>query len=205
MRAYGRKYEMGRRFAILIGVAAVGAMALGAQTVLAGGDRAPDLKFYGPHSFGGNPEHGGPGPRAVWVGASCGSFIGPPASPAESDHPPANLPDLGCHLSAKGKVTKVKNDTLKRGLQSRGVDLPGPHVQCYSQRSVTIPPVLTCRWESGSRAAMWLRLGKRTFKQVRSALDDGEKVLAKVTVRAKYASGKVETATRTVRLVKYAK
>jgi len=32
MRAHGRKYEMGRRFAILIGLAATGVMALGAQT-----------------------------------------------------------------------------------------------------------------------------------------------------------------------------
>ena len=32
MRADGRKYEMGRRFAILIGLAATGVMALGAQT-----------------------------------------------------------------------------------------------------------------------------------------------------------------------------
>ena len=32
MRAHGRKYEVGRRFAILISVAAAGVMALGAQT-----------------------------------------------------------------------------------------------------------------------------------------------------------------------------
>src|SRR5215207_4494514 len=32
MRAHGRKYDMGKRFAILIGVAAAGVMALGAQT-----------------------------------------------------------------------------------------------------------------------------------------------------------------------------
>jgi hypothetical protein len=32
MRAHGRKYDIGKRFAILIGVAAAGVMALGAQT-----------------------------------------------------------------------------------------------------------------------------------------------------------------------------
>ena len=32
MRAHGRKYEMGKRFALLIGLAVAGVMALGAQT-----------------------------------------------------------------------------------------------------------------------------------------------------------------------------
>ena len=42
MRADGRKYEMGRRFAILIGLAAAGVMALGAQT----GAQVPDVVEY---------------------------------------------------------------------------------------------------------------------------------------------------------------
>ncbi len=47
-----RKHEMGKRFAIVIGAAAVGVMALGAQTALAGGESVdstlPDLQLSGP-------------------------------------------------------------------------------------------------------------------------------------------------------------
>jgi hypothetical protein len=42
MRAHGRKYEMGKRFAIVICVAATGVMALGAQT----GAQVPDVVKY---------------------------------------------------------------------------------------------------------------------------------------------------------------
>ena len=38
MRAHGREDEMGKRFAIVIGVAATGVMALGAQTAAAAGE-----------------------------------------------------------------------------------------------------------------------------------------------------------------------
>ena len=53
MRAHTKgKQKMGKRFAILIGVAAVGVMALGAQTALAGGESVdstpPDLQLSGP-------------------------------------------------------------------------------------------------------------------------------------------------------------
>jgi hypothetical protein len=139
--------------------------------------------------------------------ASCGEVSGPPVPWApgllKELRPPANLPDLGCHLSAEGKVM---GDKLKPGRNAH-VDLLGPRVQCegrVDQESGSFA-LTTCYWQSGSRAAMVLELGKKTLKQVRSALDDGNKVLAKVTVRAKYASGKVETATRTIRLVKYVK
>jgi hypothetical protein len=213
-----KKHEIGRRFAVLIGVAAVGVMALGAQTVLAGGDRAPDLKLSGPKTQGGLAKEtglrpGSPGPRAVAISASCGEFIGPPASPTDltpaeasqlGESPPAYLPDLGCHLSAEGKVTTVKNGTLRPSGQARGVDVPGPGLGCSGVNHD--PSVLRCHWFSGSRALMVLKLGKKTLKQVRSALDDGQKVLAEVTARAKFdASGKVDTATRTIRLVKYLK
>jgi hypothetical protein len=213
------KHENRKRFAIVIGVAAAGAMALGAQTVLAGGDRAPDLKLSGHQTQGPLPPKetgqrpGPPGPRAVAVSASCGEFIGPPASPTDltpaeaselGESPPANLPDLGCHLSAEGKVTTVKNGTLRPSKQAQGVDVPGPGLQCSAVNHD--PSVLRCHWFSGMRVGMVLKLGKKTLKQVRSALDDGQKVLAEVTARAKFdASGKVETATRTIRLVKYLK
>jgi hypothetical protein len=58
----------------------------------------------------------------------------------------------------------------------------------------------TCQWFSGSRAGLRLELRDTTLKQVRKALTDGQKVRAEVTIRAKYASGKVATATRTITL-----
>ena len=199
-----KKHKMGKRFAIVIGVAAVGVMALGAQTVMAGGDRAPDLKLSG-HTKQIGPACTDPHrcgvPRAVAVSASCGEVNGPPVPWApgllKELRPPANLPDLGCHLSAEGKVM---GDKLKPGLQAH-VDLPGPGVACEGDQESGSFVLTTCHWFSGSRALMVLEVGKKTLKQVRSALDDGNKVLAKVTVRAKYASGKVETATRTITLV----
>jgi hypothetical protein len=211
MRAHTKKkHGMGRRFAVVIGVAAVGVMALGAQTVLAGGDRAPDLKLSGhkKSSMGVGPKctHGHPcgGPRAVAVSASCGEVSGPPVpwTPGllKELRPPANVPDLGCHLSAEGKVM---GDRLRHGIQANGVDLPGPGVQCEGDQESGSFALTTCHWFSGSRALMELKLREKTLKQVRKALTDGEKVKATVTVRAKYASsGKVETAKRTVRLVK---
>ena len=42
----------------------------------------------------------------------------------------------------------------------------------------------------------------KTRRQARKALDDGENVQAKVTVRATDAAGNVATAKRTIRLVK---
>jgi hypothetical protein len=184
----------------VIGAAAAGVMALGAQTVLAGGDRAPDLKLSGRKTQSqADINHPGspPRPKVVWVEASCGEFRGPPASPSEESAPPANLPDLGCHLRAEGKLTKVKNGTLRPGLQAR-VDLPGPHVFCEGDSAP-----YDCHWHSGSSALMELRMGGNTRKQVRNALLDGERVRAKVTVRAKYASGKVETAKRKINLVSH--
>jgi hypothetical protein len=192
------EHDMTGRWAVVIGAAAAGVMALGAQTVLAGGDRAPDLKLSGRKTQSqADINHPGspPRPKVVWVEASCGEFRGPPASPSEESAPPANLPDLGCHLSAEGKVM---GDKLRHRLQAR-VDLPGPGVACkVDQESGALT---TCHWFSGSRALMELKLREKTRKQVRKALLDGQKVEAEVTVRAKYASGKVETAKRTIKLV----
>ena len=93
-----KKHEMGRRFAIVIGVAAVGVMALGAQTATAGG---PDLKLSGstkqdPTTLGACDR----GACALQIEVSCG--------------------DEACTASAKGKLTNVKNDKLKPG----SVDVP---------------------------------------------------------------------------------
>jgi hypothetical protein len=87
--------------------------------------------------------------------------------------------DVACTARAKGKLTKVKKDKLEplRGLAS--ADLA-----------------------PGEGEPLVLKLTKKQRKQVRKALDDGEKVQAKVTVEAKDAAGNVATATRSIKLVK---
>ena len=85
MRAHTKgKHEMGRRFAIVIGVAAAGVMALGAQTALAGGEPVdstpPDLQLSGKKT----QQLG----NAVKVKASCG--------------------DEACNVIAMGDLTNVK-------------------------------------------------------------------------------------------------
>ena len=89
---------MGRRFAIVIGVAAAGVMALGAQTATAGGEPVdsvkPDLQLSGPNRQ--DPQahkscH--PSQCDVRVKVSCG--------------------DEACTARAEGKLTKVKKDKLK--------------------------------------------------------------------------------------------
>jgi hypothetical protein len=99
---------MGRRFAIVIGVAAAGVMALGAQTVLAGqpvDTTPPDLQLSGPKKQ--SPQNDGPNCDGsacdVIVNVSCG--------------------DEACALLVKGKLTNVKHDKLSSNAQ-RSV-LPG--------------------------------------------------------------------------------
>jgi hypothetical protein len=92
-------------------------------------------------------------------------------------------------------------DKLRHGRKAR-VDLRGPGEACrgeVDQESGSFV-LTTCQWFSGSRAGLRLELRETTLKQVRKALTDGQKVRAEVTVRAKYASGKVATATRTITL-----
>jgi hypothetical protein len=111
MRAHTKgKDEMGKRFAIVIGVAAAGVMALGAQTAVAGGESVdsvkPDLKLSGPKRQ--NPQADGPicdrGLCDVKVRVSCG--------------------DEECSARAtKGKLTKVNKDKL-RSSNSWGVHSP---------------------------------------------------------------------------------
>ena len=197
MRAYtGGKHGMGKRFAILIGAAAagvmaLGALALGAQTGAAGG--APHLKLSGHKKQIGPPCTDRCGvPRAVSVIASCGEVSGPTVSSLKDPGvPPANLPDLGCHLSAEGKVM---GDKLRPGLQAH-VDVPGPHVQCEADQVSSFH----CHWASGMSVLMELELREKTRQQVRNALSDGQKVRATVTVEARNA-GKVATAKRTITL-----
>jgi hypothetical protein len=89
------KHEMGKRFAIVIGVAAAGVMALGAQTALAGGEPVdstpPDLQLSGDntHKLGPACDSSHECRTFVEVNARCG--------------------DEACtNLSAEGKLTKVK-------------------------------------------------------------------------------------------------
>jgi hypothetical protein len=158
------KDEMGKRFAIVIGVAAAGVMALGAQTVLAGGDPGPDLQLSGPKKQDPQADKICDGGRCqVHVKASCG--------------------DEACTtLSAEGKLTKVKKaKPLKSGCW------------CYGDgRPIGLAP--------GERATLDMGLPASTQKKAIKALDDGENVRAKVTVRATDAAGNVATAKRTIKL-----
>jgi hypothetical protein len=155
-----RKDEMGKRFAIVIGVAAAGVMALGAQTVLAGqpvDTTPPDLQLSGKKKQ--NPQEDKICDQHfcdVVVTVSCG--------------------DEECTARANGKLTNVKNDKLKPD---------GPEV---------VPP--------GEARKMGPELSDRQREHVRKVLDEGEKVRAKVTIRAKDAAGNVATAKRTIKLVK---
>jgi hypothetical protein len=169
---------MGKRFAIVIGVAAAGVIALGAQTATSSTGESvdsvpPDLQLSGPKkqnpTIGARTDCGQKDPPLVCgfcdrgrcnvvVNASCG--------------------DEACTVSAKGKVTKVKHDKLVPDELSSSDLAPGETVK------------------------LGLFLTKKTRKEAGKALDEGEKVKAKVTVRATDAAGNVATAKRTIRLVK---
>jgi hypothetical protein len=171
---------MGRRFAIVIGVAAAGVMALGAQTASSTtGDPVdstpPDLQLSGKkkQKIGiADPGDGWEGSfpnghcesrecrRAVKVDASCG--------------------DEACTVRAEGKLTKGQKGKLKPARDDLDPANDG----------------------NGERTTLYLKLPPSTHKKAYKALDAGEKVLAKVTVEAKDAAGNVATATRTIKLVK---
>ena len=200
MRAHGNEARLARRFAIVIGVAAAGVMALGAQTASSttGGpvDSAcapptwscpPDLDLVDYKE-----QQVGPGQWAVEVYATCGEV----GIVWDGVHP-ASLPDLGCAVRAEGMLTKVKNDRLKPFHAS----IPGPRLVCAGQSCpFQIPPNFEY-WESGGLAHEDLKLRKKTRKQVRKALDEGKNVKAKVIVHATYADGNVATAKDTTTLV----
>ena len=200
MRAHGNEARLARRFAIVIGVAAAGVMALGAQTASSttGGpvDSAcapptwscpPDLDLVDYKE-----QQVGPGQWAVEVYATCGEV----GIVWDGVHP-ASLPDLGCTVRAEGMLTKVKNDRLKPFHAS----IPGPRLVCAGQSCpFQIPPNFEY-WESGGLAHEDLKLRKKTRKQVRKALDEGKNVKAKVIVHATYADGNVATAKDTTTLV----
>jgi len=187
-----KKHEMGRRFAILIGVAAAGVMALGAQTASSTtGDPVdstpPDLQLSGPKKQDPQNDEGcGTNWCRLEVRVSC---------------------DEVCTVRATGKLTNVKMDKL---------DPVGPSDMCPPT-----PPIGVCEGcgETGPACppsgagpvrpgpdgtrnlGPWL-LKKEQRKQVREALADGENIKAKVAVKATDAAGNVATAKRTITLVK---
>jgi hypothetical protein len=176
MRAHTEgKDEMGKRFAIVIGVAAAGVMALGAQTALAGGEPVdstpPDLQLSGKKkqdsTIGARTDCGRKRPPRPLV---CGTCDGSACAVRVK----ASCGDEACTARAKGKVTEVKHDKL------------GPS----STRDLA----------PGETVGLMLKLTKQTRKEAGKALDDGKNVEAKVTVRATDAAGNVATAKRTIRL-----
>ena len=169
MRAHTEgKYEMRKRFAIVIGVAAAGVMALGAQTTLAGGDPAPDLQLSGPKEQ--SLRQGDSDTHACIENERCQAHVKVKAS----------CGDVACSARAKGKLTKVKTDKLK-----------------------PLRDLASAELEAGELGdTLVLKLTKSQRKQVRKALNKGENVKAKVTVRAKDAAGNVATEKRTIKLVK---
>jgi hypothetical protein len=140
------------RWAVVICVAAVGVMALGAQMATAG---EPNLRLSGDKTQ--NPQDDKSCHDFacdVLVGVRCG--------------------DEECTARGKGKLTNIKNDKLRPD-------------------TTVVPP--------GKTRDVVLKLNDGQREHVRKALDRGETVKAKVTVRAKDAAGNVATAKRTIKLV----
>jgi hypothetical protein len=177
MRAHTEgKHEMGRRFAIVIGVAAAGVMALGAQTATSSTGESvdttpPDLQLSARKT-----QH-----KAIGARTDCDQKGWPPMyvcgacdGGACEIRVKASCGDEACTASSEGKLTKVKHDKL---VGTASADLaPG--------ETVGVPLYLT----------------KKTRRKAGKALDDGKNVEAKVTVRARGAAGNVATEKITIRL-----
>jgi hypothetical protein len=177
-----KKHGMGKRFAVVIGVAAAGVMALGAQTASSTtGDPVdstpPDLQLSGPMKQ--SPQN---------VPRNC-----PPAGSSNCDPCPA--PGHPCSVEvrvshtgeaftvrATGKLTNVKMAKL-------------------APDGISVGPVPT--GTKGNRPKVGPVLAKYAQrKQVRQALAEGKNVKAKVTLKATDAAGNVATAKRTITIVK---
>ena len=194
-----KKHEMGRRSAILIGVAAAGVMALGAQTASSTTGESvdstpPDLQLSGPKKQ--SPQN---------VPRDC-----PPSASSRCD--PCNYYrhacdlevqvscDEVCTLRATGKLTNVKMDKLGP---------VGPYDMCPAGETIdeelALCPEFGPALRPGPDGTHDVRPGLAKYaqrKQVRKALDKGENVQAKVTLKATDAAGNVATAKRTITLVK---
>ena len=139
MRAHTEeKHEMGKRFAIVIGVAAAGVMALGAQTALATGESVdstpPDLQLSGPKKQ--SPQDDGLCDRQrcdLQVKASCG--------------------DRWCTARAKGRLTNVNKDKLSPAFPWDHAQYPAPGIT-PGQRSQTGPELSNDRQRKQVRQAL---------------------------------------------------
>jgi len=176
MRAHTKgKHEMGWRFAIVIGVAAAGVMALGAQTATSStvdpvDNTPPDLQLSAKKT-----QH-----KAIGARTDCDPKKILPLVCGACDRGACDLlvkascGDEACTASSEGKLTKVKNDKL------------------VGTASADLAP--------GETSKVDLYLTKKTRRKAGKALDDGKNVEAKVTVRAKDAAGNVATEKITIRL-----
>jgi hypothetical protein len=171
------KHGMGKRFALVIGVAAVGVTALGAQTATSTTGRVdrvpPDLQLLGPKKQ--DP--------VIAPGTDCGGPQAPLACGA-CDHGACVVKvnfrcDERCTARATGRLTNVENAKLKPAGGSSS-----PH-----------------RGKPGGTGSLWMFVSKETRINAGAALAEGKNVEARVTVRARDAAGNVATAKETITLV----
>jgi hypothetical protein len=149
-------------------------MALGAQTALAGGESVDSTP---PDLQLSGPKKQSPQNASLCPGCSSRADI---CNVDNCDlEVRVSCGDEACTVRVWGKLTNVKMNKL---------DPVGPY---------DVGPETA--W---GPIRIGSELGKEQRKQVRQALDEGENVRAKVTVKATDAAGNVATAKRTITLVK---
>ena len=171
------KHKMRKRFAIVVGVAAVGVMALGAQTATSTTGRVdrvpPDLQLLGPMKqdpvIAPGTDCGGPQAPAV-----CGPCHYDESCVVRVDY----RCDERCTARTKGKLTNVENAKLK--------------------------PAGGSSSHSGA-GSLWMFVSRQTRINAGEALAEGKNVKAKVTVKATDAAGNVATAKEAITLVTHVK
>ena len=180
-----QKHKMGKRFAILIGVAAAGVMALGAQTASSTtGDPVdstpPDLHLSGPmkqspQNVPRNCPASGPSncDPCLFHGRPCSLEVR--VSCREHD---------GCAVRATGKLTNVKMADF--------APVHGKNIRAGGGR---------IRQNQGQGRAGAGEVRRSASRSARRS-PNGENVKAKVTVKATDDAGNVATAKRTITLVK---
>jgi hypothetical protein len=158
---------MGKRFAIVIGVAAAGVMALGAQTAAAAAagpvdSVPPDLQLSGPKKQKLSP-------------ASCEGAL----NCRSSAQVKASCGHEACTLSAEGKLTKVKKD---KPLKPASADLEGCTDRCGQNRA-TLGLVLSP--STRKKALKAIDEGKKVHAKVTVEATDaaGNVATAKRTIR----------------------
>jgi hypothetical protein len=124
---------------------------------------------------------GVPRPTGCLENERCPSNVKVKASCGDFGYPSSYYPTetLMCTARAEGKLTKVKKHKLKPTRRLGSTDL-----------------------QPGDTDLLMLKVTKKQRNQARKELDGGEKVKAKVTVHATDAAGDVQTAKRTIKLVK---